>query len=320
MSDVSIIMPVYNKEQYILNSLKSVINQSFKDWELIIINDGSTDGSLDIINSLHDNRIRTYTIENHGVSYARNYGLAKAHGKYITFLDADDYIDKDFLQNIYDPTQEMVIGGLTKVDKIGNKSIIKVPFNGIKTIDEIFPLFYDLQIKSGIFGFISTKLIKLSIIKENKIKFNESIKLAEDLDFFISVYNCVKYIKFIDYNGYYYVQNTLNSGINVSDEKIDFFQQSVIQKKIKDFLNSRQSFSLEDEQNYNKIVNDYLYTLILYGYKNGYNIFKKNLNKFYEVHGNLELNDNFLRKFVVNLYNHKKYWLLYSFSKIHSLF
>jgi len=88
---ISIIMPVYNAEQYIITSVESVIHQSHRDWELLIINDGSTDDTEKIIIGFKDSRIRYYSQKNKGVSYARNVGLKNMKGHFFCFLDADDY-------------------------------------------------------------------------------------------------------------------------------------------------------------------------------------------------------------------------------------
>ena len=86
----SIVIPLYNKENYIGHTLKSVLNQAFQDFEIIIVNDGSTDKSLEKVNSIKDARVQLFSIENRGVSYARNYGIEKALASLIIFLDADD--------------------------------------------------------------------------------------------------------------------------------------------------------------------------------------------------------------------------------------
>ena len=86
----SIIIPVYNKENHIKATLESVLNQTFKDFEIIIVNDGSTDNSENKISQISDKRIHLHSIKNHGVSYARNYGISKATSDLIVFLDADD--------------------------------------------------------------------------------------------------------------------------------------------------------------------------------------------------------------------------------------
>ncbi len=86
----SVIIPLYNKENYIEDTLKSVLNQTFKDFEIIIVNDGSTDLSLKLLSTFNDKRIKIYTTTNQGVSSARNLGIKKAKAKYIALLDADD--------------------------------------------------------------------------------------------------------------------------------------------------------------------------------------------------------------------------------------
>jgi len=90
MTSVSIILPVFNGEKFIKKAIESVLNQSLNDFELIIINDGSTDSTADIINSFEDNRIRIINQNNEGPGNARNNGLKIASGDYIMFLDADD--------------------------------------------------------------------------------------------------------------------------------------------------------------------------------------------------------------------------------------
>jgi glycosyltransferase involved in cell wall biosynthesis len=97
----SIIIPLYNKEDYIENTIKSVINQSFKDFEIIIVNDGSTDESLNILKKINDSRIKIYSNANSGLAYSRNYGIKKATAQYIALLDADDLWTNDYLACIF---------------------------------------------------------------------------------------------------------------------------------------------------------------------------------------------------------------------------
>lgn len=112
MCKISIVMPVYNKEKYIKNAIESVISQTFKDWELIIIDDGSVDNSYEICKQFSDERIHVYHTKNQGVSIARNYGMSLARGEYITFIDGDDTVSENYLKHLYIPESEMVIGGL----------------------------------------------------------------------------------------------------------------------------------------------------------------------------------------------------------------
>ena len=90
MAFFSVIIPLYNKEDYIKNTLKSVFNQSFQDFEVIIVDDGSTDKSLQIVKQFIDDRLKVYIQKNQGVSVARNFGIEKAKSEYIALLDADD--------------------------------------------------------------------------------------------------------------------------------------------------------------------------------------------------------------------------------------
>src|SRR3970040_1764287 len=97
----SVIIPVFNKEKFIEVTLKSVLNQTFIDFEILIINDGSTDNSAQLIKGFDDPRIRYYYKENSGVSSARNDGIEKTQSNYISFIDADDYWYPDFLEEMY---------------------------------------------------------------------------------------------------------------------------------------------------------------------------------------------------------------------------
>lgn len=96
----SVIMPLYNKAPYVRKAVESVIGQTYSNWELIVVDDGSTDGGGDIVKTISDSRIRLIQQENKGVSTARNNGVAAATAKYITFLDADDWWEPTFLEEM----------------------------------------------------------------------------------------------------------------------------------------------------------------------------------------------------------------------------
>ena len=98
----SVVIPLYNKEKYILNTLKSVLKQSFQDFEIIIVDDGSTDQSVDLVSSLDDNRIKLIKQNNQGASIARNNAINAANGNYIATLDADDFWKKNHLESLKD--------------------------------------------------------------------------------------------------------------------------------------------------------------------------------------------------------------------------
>lgn len=185
MCKVSIIMPVYNKEKYVERAIESVLKQTYKDIELIIVNDGSTDNSLNKCKKFVDERIKIVNSKNYGVSHARNLGIDRASGDFITFLDADDYLDICYLEELLDERSQMIISGLCDVQK--DMSIIgrRLPkHEGNISINKVLPSFYKEECKTGIYGFIAGKIVRASIIRENKIYFDESICLAEDYDFF----------------------------------------------------------------------------------------------------------------------------------------
>jgi len=101
MPKISVVIPVYNKDKYIKNTIQSVLNQSFKDFELLVVNDGSTDNSVKIIQSFNDPRIRFFSQNNQGVAVARNFGVDKANAKLIAFLDGDDIWLSNHLDEIW---------------------------------------------------------------------------------------------------------------------------------------------------------------------------------------------------------------------------
>jgi len=100
MPKFSVVIPLYNKEKDIKTTLESLLNQEFKDFEILVVNDGSTDGSENIVKNIDDERIQFFTKKNEGVSIARNYGVEKANYEHIAFLDADDFWYPNHLKNL----------------------------------------------------------------------------------------------------------------------------------------------------------------------------------------------------------------------------
>lgn len=178
-SKVSIIIPVYNVEQYIENMLLSLIKQNFKDWEAIIINDGSTDSSQRIIDNFasKDKRIKPFIKQNGGVSSARNMGMELASSEYVVFYDPDDYIPKNALRNLYNKAKannaDMVVGVMEEIN-LGDHLIYMhsqklAKQKKISPIDEHF------------FGAwsVCNKMFSLEFLRKHCIKF-ENLSNAED--------------------------------------------------------------------------------------------------------------------------------------------
>lgn len=193
---VSIIIPVYNAEKYLDKCFQSILNQTFQSYEVIVVNDGSVDRSDDIIKiymGIFKFKMKYYVQENKGQSAARNYALQYALGKYITFLDSDDYIDSRYLQILVERAEtnysDMVVSGQNKVDEKGNiisKIRYPVDSNGSSILRR--------------FNF-SGKLYKKDLIEKHNIKFAEG-KIYEDNPFNFVMYSMAHNLVFIEYEGY----------------------------------------------------------------------------------------------------------------------
>ena len=138
MCKVSIIVPVYNKKKYLNCVLENIQKQEFNDFECILVDDGSTDGSQNICDvfSKKDTRFITVHMSNSGVSNARNTGLKRARGSYITFIDADDSIDFNYLKKLADDIEntgaDFIITGMKKYwEDTNNVEYLKTPINGL---------------------------------------------------------------------------------------------------------------------------------------------------------------------------------------------
>lgn len=261
---ITIIIPIYNKIHYVKNILTDVQNQSFTGFECILVDDGSTDGSEVICDQFSeaDRRFRVLHISNGGVSHARNTGIDQAQGTYITFLDADDRIHPEYLQNLYtcitQSNADLVISGIQKVWSTANRiENITPPYYGLKTMQDILPTFARVQQETGIFGYCVAKIFHRSLISAHR--FDEKITLAEDLDFYFQLYPQIKTIYFDNKFYYYYLQAAENSSMLVNSDKIDYFTQLKIQKRIHAFIQTRGMLYGENKQIMNRRLYDYVY-------------------------------------------------------------
>lgn len=183
---ISIIIPIFNVEKYLPRCLDSVINQTYSNIEIILVDDGSTDSSGEICDeyALKDSRITVIHKENGGVSSARNMGLAKAVGEWVLFVDADDFLPDDaldyYVRVVNDEDVDMVLGSYIECNDTGE--IIysnNEPFENKLSMLDCLKLFYSTN-KDEFQGYIWNRLMKLSIIRDKSIQFNESIHFKED--------------------------------------------------------------------------------------------------------------------------------------------
>ena len=182
---VSVIVPIYNVEKDLCTCIDSILAQTFTDFELILVNDGSTDCSGKICDeyALKDSRIKVLHKENGGSSDARNNGLDIAIGTRVCFIDADDYVDNNFLEIFNKRDADMVVQGLhcIYISKNSKKEYLSIINKKYKK-EEIQELIYSL-FKSKNIGFLHTRSFKREIIEKNNLRFNTNYKLREDQEF-----------------------------------------------------------------------------------------------------------------------------------------
>lgn len=220
MIDISIIVPSYNAEKYIDKCIKTLINQTKKELEFIIINDGSTDSTEDIIKSYDDKRIKYFKNKNQGISKTRNFGIDKAKGKYIMFVDSDDYIEKDACRKLYDKiktTNSDVVVSDFYIVKDDKKEKIN-----INSFDDS-----TLKDNPKLLNIVNTapwnKIYKRDLIINNNIKFPENLKY-EDAPFVLECLDKAGKISKLNLYTYDYIIHS-NSETTVRDERVfDLFK------------------------------------------------------------------------------------------------
>lgn len=213
MYDVSVIIPVYNSELYLRKCLDSIVNQTLSQVEAIVVNDGSTDNSLKIAKEyekIYPNKVKVYSVPNGGQGIARNFGVSKAKGEFIAFVDSDDYVDLKMYETLVNCARnnhsDLVICPYSRVDEEGN-----VLHHEMQRVEHSI-----ISMNSG----PTNKLFKKNIWIENDVKFSENL-WYEDLEATLKyVFNCKKIDWIDDTPLYYYVQRS-NSSINLYDVRVN---------------------------------------------------------------------------------------------------
>lgn len=204
---ISVIVPVYNVEQYLPNCINSILTQTFTDFELLLIDDGSKDNSGKICDEYAkiDQRIIVFHKKNGGVSSARNFGLQEARGEWVTFVDSDDWINTKALENYISNSlsnDTLYIQQAFTV-KSGNYNYWPAKFKNISIhLNHVSDYTYLNDIL--IYGTPWGKLYNMGIIKKNHILFNEGLSLHEDHCFYFDYISFIHKIKLTEKIGYYY--------------------------------------------------------------------------------------------------------------------
>lgn len=206
---ISVIITVFNVEKYISRCLLSVLGQSIKDIEVIVVDDGSTDGT---IVKIADNNpcVSIITQTNKGVSAARNVGLRIASGEYVVFVDGDDYLSEDYLETLIMSVEnyDWVLSGMINFYNDGSENICSFDNDSMILDNEhAFWRFLNTPLLTS----VCTKLYRNDIIKKNRLEFNEEMWKAEDRDFNLRYLRHIHDVRLLKYSGYYYRRYTPNS-------------------------------------------------------------------------------------------------------------
>ena len=310
MSGISIIVPVYNSESYLKSCLDSLVKQSLKNIEIIVINDGSTDKSELIINKFkkqYPKVIKYYSLKkNMGLGYVRNYGVLKSTKKYLGFVDSDDYVDSDMFEKMYSEIEKNL------ADVCECNFIWEYP-NKIKK-DIIEPYEIDKSVLTHIRALVVNKIYNRDLLIKNNIKFAERLKY-EDILFTSSLVPFINKICFVENCFYHYIQRE-NSLINhqtkrvrdiykVLEQIIDFYKSNnLYEKYFKEleylyvryiYLSSfKRASHIENKKDRKDVLNE--------GYKlihNNYPNYKK--NKYLKNFNLKNIYIKYTNKFIYNL-------------------
>ena len=205
MAEISVIIPVYLTEQYLARCIESVIQQTFQDFELILVDDGSPDKCGEICDQFaqKDHRIKVIHQTNAGVSAARNRGLEIASGDYVVFIDSDDWVDQHYLGALRKSDADFVAHSFStyrvdgKLLKTQNHNHSRVSVNKERVLT---------MLSNGVLGYTVCKRFSMDIIRRFRVRFNESINHTEDTLFVLEYLEYAQTAEVESENHYYYIR------------------------------------------------------------------------------------------------------------------
>ena len=286
MNSISVIVPIYNSEAYLNKCIDSLINQTKKDIEIILVNDGSTDASDKIIKSYKDKRIKYYKNKNNGIGYSRNFGIDKSNSKYIMFLDSDDYLDIHACEELYKKIEkdksDVVVSDFIKSHN-GTDEIIKINDFKKTNLNKNSNILLDINLSPW------NKIYSSKLIKDNNIRFPEDIKY-EDVLFVLECLDKANNISKLNKALNYYIVRD-NSETKTYDKKV--FDILEVVKRFRSYFNNRYKEDI-DKLTVKILTNYTIQQRYQVSIKDGYkfidkvfNLFEKEIpdyknNKYYE--------------------------------------
>lgn len=287
---VSVIIPVYNGERTIRQCIESVLNQSYKNFEILVINDGSTDKTEVILRRFEpNNKVIIFNHHNCGVSNARNIGIKNATGEYLSFVDADDYVENDFLQDLVDGMEndvDLSIIGLRHVyPRTPKKNKFDKYYEGKFTSSEVLNFLFS---KYGPQGYLPNKLWRKQIILENNLFLDTTLNVLEDAVFTVKYLLNSRNVYIKNNKDYNYVHdgNTLTSGMSFTREQYKYNQtyQTMIKsaQQILNLVSQKENKKNEEAALVflGMIYRDYVRHLLVYG---NLSVNKKNYYRYRRI-------------------------------------
>lgn len=287
---VSVIMPIYNGAKYLSQAIESILHQTLREIELILVDDGSQDDSLQIALSYSRKYPNILVIpqENKGVSAARNRGIERARGKYIGFVDSDDWIHEEMYESLYSAAQEKhlecVSCNFIAVNQLSkNQEKFEYPYAEYSYIEKDKlnqTILLDL-LRSNRFASPCNKIYLASVVRQNNIHFPTGVRLAEDNVFNMRYFNCISSFQHIDEVLYFYRIDQYSATNNI--KKLDFADYIEVYSLKNDISSSWNFISKEEKEGSlaQWLVHNGLLCLSRYLYYGGLNGLLKSIKLFY---------------------------------------
>ena len=272
---ISIIVPVYKVERYLRYCIDSILSQTFTNFELLLIDDGSPDNSGVICDEYmqKDSRVRVFHLKNGGAANARNWGLEKAVGELVTFVDSDDYISEDYLDVLVHDSgsYDIVLSGFTRSFGSGVKSVIEFENIYCSNKDKIGNYLYHIEC-AELLNSQCCKLFKKSLIDKFGIRFLNGVSVSEDMLFCFEYFTHIESVLCLNYYGYFYRLTSEESLSKKIHPYRDYYNAMIqLYKYRKDFI---QLFNVKNDR-YMSFIEEQVFSCFLWSLRSLFELKKE---------------------------------------------